>query len=98
MDRALSKERSDGCVESSCVVCVTSSSSDTCLLNFYLPPHRRVLRRSCIQRDQVVDDLDFVPMDEFQKKFFLLRQDEWSAYKEDFPRRWERCMRQLTFA
>lgn len=31
------------------------------------------------------DDLDFVPMDEFQKKFFLLRQDEWLDYKDQFP-------------
>eukprot|EP00903_Cladosiphon_okamuranus_P009698 g9226.t1 len=55
------------------------------------------LARARMQRDfavllmrtsyQVVDDLDFVPMDEFQKKFFLFRQDEWSAYKENFPRR-----------
>lgn len=34
---------------------------------------------------QVCDDLDFVPMDEFQKKFFLLRQGEWLDYKEQFP-------------
>jgi hypothetical protein len=27
----------------------------------------------------VVDDLDFVPMDEFQKDFFLFRQDEWEG-------------------
>ncbi|CAM9135963.1 unnamed protein product [Ascophyllum nodosum] len=35
---------------------------------------------------QVCDELDFVPMDDFQKRFFLLRQDEWSPYKENFPR------------
>ncbi|KAJ1456560.1 hypothetical protein M885DRAFT_616198 [Pelagophyceae sp. CCMP2097] len=29
-----------------------------------------------------VDDLDFVAMDAFQKKFFLLRQDEWQPYKD----------------
>lgn len=43
--------------------------------------------RACVLCDQVVDDLDFVPMDEFQKKFFLLRQEEWSEYKDNFPRR-----------
>lgn len=35
---------------------------------------------------QVCDELDFVPMDEFQKQFFLLRQDEWLEYKQNFPR------------
>ncbi|CAM9397113.1 unnamed protein product [Scytosiphon promiscuus] len=43
-----------------------------------------LLMRSSYQ--QVVDDLDFVPMDEFQKQFFLLRQAEWMPYKENFPR------------
>jgi hypothetical protein len=33
----------------------------------------------------VVDDLDFVPMDEFQKDFFLFRQDEWEDYKGYHP-------------
>lgn len=31
---------------------------------------------------QVADDLDFMPMDEFQKDMFLLRQNEWDAYRE----------------
>ena len=35
---------------------------------------------------QVCDELDFVPMDDFQKQFFLLRQDEWLDYKQNFPR------------
>jgi len=33
--------------------------------------------RSCYE---TVDDLDFIPMDEFQKQFFLLRADEWEKY------------------
>lgn len=33
----------------------------------------------------VVDDLDFVPMDEFQKDFFLYRQDEWEDYRGYHP-------------
>jgi hypothetical protein len=33
----------------------------------------------------VVDDLDFVPMDEFQKDFFLFRQDEWEDYRGYHP-------------
>lgn len=32
-----------------------------------------------------VDDLDFVPMDEFQKDFFLFRQDEWLEYRGYHP-------------
>ncbi|CAM9280967.1 unnamed protein product [Pylaiella littoralis] len=43
-----------------------------------------LLMRSSYQ--QVVDDLDFVPMDDFQKQFFLLRQGEWLDYKSNFPR------------
>ncbi|CAM9650230.1 unnamed protein product [Ectocarpus sp. 6 AP-2014] len=43
-----------------------------------------LLMRSSYQ--QVVDELDFVPMDDFQKQFFLLRQGEWLGYKENFPR------------
>lgn len=35
---------------------------------------------------QVCDELDFVAMDDFQKQFFLLRQDEWMNYKENFSR------------
>jgi len=31
------------------------------------------------------DELDFVPMDEFQKDFFLYRQSEWEDYKEHHP-------------
>ena len=33
----------------------------------------------------VVDDLDFVPMDEFQRDFFLFRQDEWEDYRGYHP-------------
>jgi len=29
----------------------------------------------------IADELDFVPMDEFQKSFFLFRQSEWEDYK-----------------
>ena len=38
----------------------------------------------CLMRNSynVVDALDFVAMDEFQKRFFLLRQDEWEPYQE----------------
>ena len=32
-----------------------------------------------------VDELDFTPMDEFQKSFFLYRQDEWNDYKSFHP-------------
>ena len=32
------------------------------------------------------DELDFMPMDEFQKAFFLLRQAEWDVYKQALPR------------
>jgi hypothetical protein len=30
---------------------------------------------------EAADDLDFVPMDRFQKEFFLLRADEWELYR-----------------
>ncbi|CAM9766324.1 unnamed protein product [Chrysoparadoxa australica] len=30
----------------------------------------------------VADELDFIPMDQFQKQFFLFRQGEWLDYKE----------------
>ncbi|KAJ1416693.1 hypothetical protein B484DRAFT_454224 [Ochromonadaceae sp. CCMP2298] len=33
----------------------------------------------------VTDSLDFVPMDEFQKDFFLFRQSEWQSYKDAHP-------------
>ena len=33
----------------------------------------------------VADDLDFVPMDEFQRTFFLFRQDEWEDYRNVHP-------------
>jgi len=36
-----------------------------------------LLMRSCYN---TVDDLDFFPMNQFQKDFFLLRQDEWEKY------------------
>eukprot|EP00960_Hanusia_phi_P037126 752751-Hanusia_phi.AAC.2 len=36
-----------------------------------------LLMRSCYN---TVDDLDFYPMNQFQKDFFLLRQDEWEKY------------------
>ena len=32
-----------------------------------------------------VDELDFVPMTEFQKTFFLFRQSEWELYKQFHP-------------
>lgn len=32
-----------------------------------------------------VDDLDFVAMDEFQKDFFLFRQNEWDDYRGYHP-------------
>ena len=31
------------------------------------------------------DELDFVPMDEFQKTFFLFRQSEWEDYRKYHP-------------
>lgn len=33
----------------------------------------------------VVDELDFVPMDLFQRLFFLFRQSEWESYKKYHP-------------
>ena len=36
-----------------------------------------LLMRSCYD---AVDQLNFVPMDQFQKDFFLLRQTEWEKY------------------
>ena len=33
----------------------------------------------------IVDDLDFIPMDMFQKDFFIFRQDEWEDYKGKHP-------------
>jgi hypothetical protein len=32
---------------------------------------------------EVADELDFVPMDRFQKEFFLLRADEWETYRAE---------------
>jgi len=32
------------------------------------------------------DELDFMPIDLFQKRFFLLRQDEWSSYRDKVGR------------
>ena len=34
----------------------------------------------------VADDLDFMPMNDFQKKFFLLRQNEWDSYRDKVSR------------
>lgn len=31
------------------------------------------------------DELDYMPMDEFQKDFFLFRQNQWLDYKNDHP-------------
>jgi len=31
------------------------------------------------------DELDFMPMDEFQKRQFLLRQDDWEGYRQPLP-------------
>ena len=33
----------------------------------------------------VADELDYTPMDEFQKSFFLFRQNEWEDYKSYHP-------------
>ena len=33
----------------------------------------------------IVDDLDFILMDMFQKDFFIFRQDEWEDYKSKHP-------------
>jgi hypothetical protein len=33
----------------------------------------------------VADELDFMPMDEFQKEQFLFRQREWDTYREKLP-------------
>lgn len=33
----------------------------------------------------VADELNFVPMDQFQRDFFLLRQNEWDVYRETLP-------------
>lgn len=32
-----------------------------------------------------IDELDCYPMDEFQKDFFLYRQNEWQDYKNEHP-------------
>ena len=34
----------------------------------------------------IADDLDFIPMDQFQKDFFFTRQNEWEDYYESFPK------------
>lgn len=34
----------------------------------------------------VADELDFVPMDQFQKEFFFIRQNEWEDYYNSFPK------------
>ena len=34
---------------------------------------------------EIADELDFYPMDEFQKDFFLYRQSEWLDYKGYHP-------------
>lgn len=34
---------------------------------------------------QVADELDFMPMDEFQKEQFLFRQSEWDEYRQALP-------------
>ena len=41
----------------------------------------------CLMRSSynAADELDFVPMDVFQKSFFLFRQEEWQAYKDEHP-------------
>lgn len=33
----------------------------------------------------ITDELDFTPMDEFQRSFFLFRQSEWEIYRNDHP-------------
>ena len=34
---------------------------------------------------QIADELDFVPMDQFQKDQFTFRQDEWEDYVSTYP-------------
>jgi hypothetical protein len=59
--------------------------------NFKKPAHIGIPRKEIYlqfavqlmrQSYNVVDDLDFVPMDEFQRTFFLFRQNEWEQYKQ----------------
>ena len=33
----------------------------------------------------VADELDFMPMNEFQRQMFLIRQDEWDVYRTELP-------------
>ena len=33
----------------------------------------------------VADQLDYYPMDKFQRDQFLFRQDEWELYREALP-------------
>jgi hypothetical protein len=56
------------------------------------PPPMRIPRTSLYRPFAVLlmrssyeaaDDLDFVPMDRFQKDFFLLRADEWEMYRSE---------------
>lgn len=55
----------------------------------------QLLPRSKLEQDFAVllmrtgyslaDELDFFPMDEFQKDFFMFRQREWEIYREELP-------------
>ena len=55
----------------------------------------KLLPRSKLEQDFAVllmrtsyslaDELDFFPMDEFQKDFFMFRQREWEVYREELP-------------
>ncbi len=63
---------------------------------FAVRPKPRVVPRRRIDQDfavllmrtsyRVADELDFVPMDAFQKDFFLLRQTEWDPYRKQLPK------------
>ena len=62
--------------------------------NFKKPQHIGVPRKEMFlpfavqlmrQSYNTVDDLDFVPMDEFQRTFFLFRQNEYENYRGYHP-------------
>ena len=45
-------------------------------------PFAVVLMRSSYN---ALDEIDIIPMDEFQKRFFLFRQNEWDDYRQSHP-------------
>ena len=55
-------------------------------------PFAVLLMRSCYD---AVDQLNFVPMDQFQKDFFLLRQNEWEKYLAENDCK-QVCLRHIT--